>query len=442
MMSERLDAVTIPKWGIEMTHGTIVAWHKKVGDTVAAGEDIVDIETDKIVNSFEARTSGTLVRILAEIGAELPVGQLIGVIAPELVPEAAVDAFVAAQGAAVVKAAVGGARCGGSPRDLGGVFRHRRENLPGIASQARERGSQCGTGDRDRAQVAGLSKKMSTARSADSSAASETQAAGKPLSSQQATVARKLSHAQSTLPLYHVSLDVDVGAAMASLTAAPQDVAGTINDLIIVAVQHALVGQPELNKTFDGERITSITGQPVGLAVATERSRCVFAPVVQTTVETPFCRAGELKTRDLIGRARAGQIKAEDAASAAITISNLGMYGVKAFTAMVTPPQVMVLSVGAIRQVPAFDSEGAVVAQSIMTLTLGSDHRVINGAQAATFLGAIAQWLQQGAVVGRASTLRADIELPVTRLCRFERHGVEDIVDFTLWGEIGHRAFS
>ena len=101
MMSERLDAVTIPKWGIEMTHGTIVAWHKKVGDTVAAGEEIVDIETDKIVNSFEARTSGTLVRILADIGEELPVGQLIGVIAPELVPEAAVDAFVAAQGAAL-----------------------------------------------------------------------------------------------------------------------------------------------------------------------------------------------------------------------------------------------------------------------------------------------------------------------------------------------------
>jgi pyruvate dehydrogenase E2 component (dihydrolipoamide acetyltransferase) len=228
---------------------------------------------------------------------------------------------------------------------------------------------------------------------ADFSAASETQVAGKSLSSQQATVARKLSHAQSTLPLYHVSLDVDVGAAMASLTAAPQDVAGTINDLIIVAVQHALAGQPELNKTFDGERITSITDQPVGLAVATE-NHVVFAPVVQTTVETPFAEL-VVKTRDLIGRARAGQIKAEDAASAAITISNLGMYGVKAFTAMVTPPQVMVLSVGAIRQVPAFDSEGAVVAQSIMTLTLGSDHRVINGAQAATFLGAIAQWLQQ-----------------------------------------------
>ena len=83
-MNNSLDAVTIPKWGIEMTEGTIVAWHKDEGDTVKAGEEIVDIETDKIVNSFEARSSGTLVRILAEVGEELPVGHLIGVIASEI----------------------------------------------------------------------------------------------------------------------------------------------------------------------------------------------------------------------------------------------------------------------------------------------------------------------------------------------------------------------
>ena len=96
-MSEGLDAVTIPKWGIEMTEGTIVAWHKEEGDTVKAGEEIVDIETDKIVNSFEARSSGTLVRILAEVGEELPVGYLIGVIASEVVTDDAIEAFIAAQ---------------------------------------------------------------------------------------------------------------------------------------------------------------------------------------------------------------------------------------------------------------------------------------------------------------------------------------------------------
>ena len=390
-MSERLDAVTIPKWGIEMTHGTIVAWHKKVGDTVSAGDEIVDIETDKIVNSFEARTSGTLVRILAEIGAELPVGQLIGVIAPESVTEAAVDAFVAAQGAAVVETAVGEPDAAAVPATsvvssgtavkISPALRRKLESAGLSAEQV------AGTGPGGRIVKEDVDRAL-----ADPSSASET-ASGKPLSAQQSTVARKLSNAQSTVPLYHVSFDVDVEAALASLAEGPQDAAGTINDLIIVAVQHALEGQPELNKAFDGERITAIAGQPVGLAVATE-NHVVFAPVVQTTVETPFVEL-VAQTRDLIGRTRAGQIRAEDAVPAAITISNLGMYGVSAFTAMVTPPQVMVLSVGAIRRVPAFDAHGALVAQSIMTLTLGSDHRVINGAQAATFLGAIAKWLQQ-----------------------------------------------
>ena len=96
-MTKSLDAVTIPKWGIEMTQGTIVAWHKAEGDPVKAGEEIVDIETDKIVNSFEARSSGTLVRILAEVGEELPVGYLIGVIASEVVTDDAIEAFIAAQ---------------------------------------------------------------------------------------------------------------------------------------------------------------------------------------------------------------------------------------------------------------------------------------------------------------------------------------------------------
>jgi pyruvate dehydrogenase E2 component (dihydrolipoamide acetyltransferase) len=390
-MSDVLVVITIPKWGIEMTHGTIVEWRKSVGDPILAGDEIVDIETDKIVNSFEARASGTLVRILAETGAELPVGQLIGVIATHSVTDEEVDAFVAAQGAAVVKTAEEpdvaalpetSVASSGTAVKISPALRRKLES----AGLSAEQVTGTGTGGR-------IIKEDVDRALANPSAASETQAAGKPLSAQQATVARKLSNAQSTVPLYHVSLNVDVDAAMASLAAAPEDAAGTINDLIIVAVQHALVGQPELNKTFDGERITSLTGQPVGLAVATE-NHVVFAPVVQTTVETPFSELVS-QTRDRIGRTRAGQIKAEDAIPAAITISNLGMYGVSAFTAMVTPPQVMVLSVGAIRRVPAFDAQGAVVAQSIMTLTLGSDHRVINGAQAATFLGAIAQWLQK-----------------------------------------------
>ena len=194
-MSNALDAVTIPKWGIEMTHGTIVAWHKSVGDTVTAGEEIVDIETDKIVNSFEARTSGTLVRILAEVGDELPVGQLIGVIAADAVEEEAIEAFVVAQRG---DAASGESR----EAEVAVVANQADAAAPGsvrIAPALRRKLQQAGidpanvtpTGPHGRIVKADVDRALEQ----DDSAVG----GGQPLSSQQATVARKLSQAQSSL---------------------------------------------------------------------------------------------------------------------------------------------------------------------------------------------------------------------------------------------------
>jgi pyruvate dehydrogenase E2 component (dihydrolipoamide acetyltransferase) len=207
------------------------------------------------------------------------------------------------------------------------------------------------------------------------------------LSSQQATVARKLTQAQSTLPLYHVSMDANVGDALGALSGQ-----ASINDRIVAAVQQALVSHPELNQTFDGERLTPVEGQPVGIAVATD-ANIVLAPVVQIAADADLEALGS-HSRELISRARGGQMTASDQAPAAITVSNLGMFGVTAFTAMVTPPQIMVLSVGAVRRIPVFNDADTVEACSMMTLTLGSDHRVVNGAQAAAFLSTIRSQLE------------------------------------------------
>jgi pyruvate dehydrogenase E2 component (dihydrolipoamide acetyltransferase) len=386
-MSEGLDAVTIPKWGIEMTHGTIVAWHKSVGDSVKAGEEIVDIETDKIVNSFEARSSGTLVRLLAEVGDELPVGHLIGVIASGAVTDEAIDTFIAAQSGGkdaapeAEKTPAAAEAAASSDADATAVriapALRRKLDAAGIDPTR-----VTGTGPQGRIVKADvdLAIEQGTAAAGDSPS-------GQPLSSQQATVARKLSAAQSTLPLYHVSMNAQVDEAMAALPSG-----ASVNDLIVAAVQQALISHPELNRTFDGERLTAVQGQPVGIAVATD-ANVVLAPVVQTG-------AGEglevlsSSTRELIGRARGGQMTGSDQVSAAITVSNLGMYGVTAFTAMVTPPQVMVLSVGAVQRMPVFNEADEIMARSVITLTLGSDHRVVNGAQAAAFLKAVVSGLE------------------------------------------------
>ena len=386
-MSEGLDAVTIPKWGIEMTHGTIVAWHKSVGDSVKAGEEIVDIETDKIVNSFEARSSGTLVRLLAEVGDELPVGHLIGVIASGAVTDEAIDTFIAAQSGGkdaapeAEKTPAAAEAAASSDADATAVriapALRRKLDAAGIDPTR-----VTGTGPQGRIVKADvdLAIEQGTAAAGDSPS-------GQPLSSQQATVARKLSAAQSTLPLYHVSMDAQVDEAMAAL---PNG--ASVNDLIVVAVQQALVSYPELNQTFDGERLTALEGQPVGIAVATD-ANVVLAPVVQIAADAGFEDLAS-HSRELISRARGGQMTASDQVPAAITVSNLGMYGVTAFTAMVTPPQVMVLSVGAVQRMAVFNEADEVVARSIITLTLGSDHRVVNGAQAAAFLKAVVAGLE------------------------------------------------
>jgi len=390
-MTEGLDAVTIPKWGIEMTHGTIVAWHKSVGDAVEAGEEIVDIETDKIVNSFEARSSGTLVRLLAEVGDELPVGRLIGVIASGAVTEDAIDAFVAAQ-RSDAEAPPAGEGISAAPD--ANVARDAGVATARVAPALRRKLEAAGidpaqvTGTGPHGRIVKADVDFAIEQGAAGGASTDTVVSGgQPLSSQQATVARKLTQAQSTLPLYHVSMDANVGDALGALSGE-----ASINDRIVAAVQQALVSHPELNQTFDGERLTAVEGQPVGIAVATD-ANIVLAPVVQIAADAGLESLAS-HSRELISRARGGQMTASDQAPAAITVSNLGMFGVTAFTAMVTPPQIMVLSVGAVRRIPVFNDADTVEACSVMTLTLGSDHRVVNGAQAAAFLSTIRSQLE------------------------------------------------
>jgi pyruvate dehydrogenase E2 component (dihydrolipoamide acetyltransferase) len=318
---------------------------------------------------------------------------LIGVIAAEAVTDAAIEAFIVAQTsgavseptaespAATTDASSAGEGSAGSAR-IAPALRRKLETA-GI-DPARV----TGTGPRGRIVKADVDLAIERGvADVPSAAAAAVASSGQPLSSQQATVARKLTHAQSTVPLYHVSMEANVGNAVATL---PGD--ASINDLIIAAVQQALRSHPELNQTFDGEQLTPVENQPVGVAVATE-ANIVLAPVVQARADVGLESLAS-HSRELITRARSGQMTASDQVPAAITVSNLGMHGVTAFTAMVTPPQIMVLSAGTVRRVPAFNEADEVVAQSMITLTLGSDHRVVNGAQAAAFLKAVVAELE------------------------------------------------
>lgn len=393
-MSKQFEAVTIPKWGIEMTHGKIVEWRYQEGDSILAGAELVDIETDKIVNSFEARESGTLVKILVPEADELPVGTLIGVIALRPHSPEELAAFIAHHGSGdgnneiaehsdttdmpgTDNAAIGAKRDTKiSPALL------RKLTKAGIDPQ-----SVSGSGPHGRI------LKEDVERALSESPTHERSASGHALTQAQQRVATMLSKAQMTVPIYHVRRDVAVDGALARLQTALPGASGVLTILLSQAIAAALEAHPELNTQFDTDALVPVDGSHVALAVA--RSDSAVAAPVLTDVGRASASDLAANFADLIDRARHGRLEARDMRPAAITLSNLGMYGVDDFTAMVTPPQVMVLSVGKVRRVPVWDEAvGNFKPEQRLMLTLGSDHRVVNGAQAAQFLQTIASVLE------------------------------------------------
>ena len=392
-MSKQFEAVTIPKWGIEMTHGRIVEWHYAEGARISAGDELVDIETDKIVNSFEARASGTLARILIPEGEELSVGTLIGVIALTDFSSDELETFIARQ-VGPESLRVSSSDTDQQTKDADDADLISDENAKSISPALLRKLSKAGV---DPAHLVGsgpngriLKQDVDRALAQDS-AVKPTDTEGQTLSASQKKVAAALSYAQATVPIYYVRRKLRVGAALAKLKAQLPDESGVLTTLLVRAVAKALAEHPLLNIQLDGETIQAVNGLNVALAVARDDG-AVSAPVVTNVDQRSDLEVSQTITA-LVSRARAGRLVADDMQSAAITISNLGMYGVDDFTAMVTPPQIMVLSVGRLTIQPSWDVVTQhFISEEQVTVTLGSDHRFINGAQAA-------QWLQTLAVI-------------------------------------------
>ena len=389
-MSKQFEAVTIPKWGIEMTHGRIVAWRYSEGEQIAAGAELVDIETDKIVNSFEARVAGSLVKILVPEGEELPVGTLIGVLAMTDFQPAELEAFIAKQ--KLAEAAVP------EPATMA-------QNVESPASLANTAPIKISPALRRKLEKAGLSAADVTGTGYDgrilkedidravASAASDPGASGKALSPTQSRVAQTLVGAQNTVPLFHLQRRLDVGPAIAALKRENPNLKSVITLLLIKGLRAALARHPELNVEFQGDTIRTVPTFNVALAVS-RSDGAVSAPVVGDEPDEAVPQLAQ-RVAGIVDRARQGKLTASDQLPAAITISNLGMYDVTAFTAMVTPPQVMVLSVGMVQTQPIWNEDlQAFVPKECLDVTLGCDHRWVNGAQGAQFLKALADFVQ------------------------------------------------
>jgi pyruvate dehydrogenase E2 component (dihydrolipoyllysine-residue acetyltransferase) len=390
--------VTLPRLGQGMESGTIVRWLKSEGDRVEKGEALYELDTEKVTQEVEADASGVLLKILAQEGEEIDVGKRIAVIgeegeevpAAEAEAEQEVDEDEREEGSpgqareeerdrGREAAAEQAAEAEEPARTNGG----RLKASPLARRIARERGidlrALTGTGPEGRI-VAEDVERATAAPAHAPAAAAPLEAEVVKLSSLRRTIARRLTEAWEA-PAFQISMSADMTRALA-LRERLREEGVTVTDLLVKLAAIALLRHREMNAHFADDELRIFPSAHVGLAVATERG--LLVPVLREAERKPVTELA-VERAQLVTRAREGKLVQEDFEGGTFTISNLGMYGVEQFIAVLNPPQAAILAVGSIEQRPVLD-EGEFVPRPLMSLTLTCDHRAVDGAKAAEFL--------------------------------------------------------
>jgi len=402
-----IHPITMPKWGIEMQEGTVTAWHFTPGQPVNKGDALLDVETDKIVNSVEAPVSGVLRRIIGAPGEVRGVGTLIGVFADAEVPESEVDRFVGsfvAPDASFEPRAPAPATAAAAPETGGTPPEADTESEAHVSPIARRLALELGV---DLAQVRGtgrngrISKQDVEAWAAARAAAPAWRAPSpdganpatrEPISATRATIARRLLDSTQQIPHFRLGIAVDAApliAQRAALRARGETV--SLNDLIVRACALALVRHPGLNACFDGREIVRYQDADICIAVSTDAG--LLTPVLRAANRMQSSEIAALAAA-MIEKARAGGLTREEILGGTFTVSNLGMHGVERFDAVINPPQVAILAVGAVRAA-VVPREGGPAIGELMDLTLSCDHRVVDGAVGAAFLASLRELLER-----------------------------------------------
>jgi pyruvate dehydrogenase E2 component (dihydrolipoamide acetyltransferase) len=391
-MSTEILAVTMPKWGIEMTEGTVNAWNAREGQVVTKGEELLEVETDKIVNTVESPFAGTLRRILAAPGEVHAVGALIGVLAEPHVSDAEIASFIANFKAASVSFEPE-AQAAPATEDASAPAAADQPLVSPVAARLAE---SLGVDIRKITGTGRNGRVMKEDVEAYAAAAAQPAGANRitrvRMSASRAVIARRLLESVQSIPHYRVTREVLAGP----MSAHRQFLKGTgtrasLNDLLLRACALTLVKHPELNAQLAGEEILQYEHADIAIAVATPAG--LITPIVRNADLLSVAEIGA-RSAELIRSARAGTLTREDIAGGTFTVSNLGMYGIDSFDAIINPPQVAILAAGAVRQC-AVVRAGEVTAASVMTLTLSADHRVIDGSVAAQFLTDVAELLEK-----------------------------------------------
>jgi pyruvate dehydrogenase E2 component (dihydrolipoamide acetyltransferase) len=424
----------MPQLGETVAEGKITKWFKSAGDAVKPGDNLFEIETDKTSMEVPATSAGTLSAINFDVGETAKVGAVVAQIlaageaasaapakAASTAPQAAASPKAAAQIPAFVPVASAPikmdpfnevrspARNFGPAKLASGAF-----TTPLARRLAGERGIDLsrisGSGPRGRVVASDVEKAAPVGASmATGASAAQVKSLYEgiayeevPLDAMRRTIAKRLIEAKQTIPHFYLTADIEIGRLVAmreeANAAAPAAKDGTpafrlsLNDFIIKSWAAALQRIPAANAVWAEDRILRFTHSDIGVAVALEGG--LITPVIRNA-EAKSLTAISAEIRDLADRARAKKLKANEYQGGSSAISNLGMYGVREFAAIINPPHATILAVGASRRAPVEADDGSVKFVSQMSVTLSCDHRVVDGALGAELLAAFKTFIER-----------------------------------------------
>jgi pyruvate dehydrogenase E2 component (dihydrolipoamide acetyltransferase) len=400
----------LPRLGQGMESGVIVRWLKSEGDAVKKGEPLYELDTDKVTQEVEAEVDGRLVQIVVPEG-EIEVGATVAIIESDGAAEPAdaasaresVETGVPEEPEPVVEVKSPGEEPAGtsSPRPPEGRAQAARVKASPLARRiARERGVELeslqGTGPEGRILAEDVERAAAAGPPSPAPVAMpQAEVEVVQLSSVRKTIARRLTEAW-TAPVFQLGISADMSEALALREKlverlAEGDVKPTVNDVLVKLSAVALMRHAPVNATFSGEEIQRHPNAHVGIAVAAPQGLVV--PVIRGAERLTVQEIARVRA-DLVGRARDNKLKLPDLEGGTFTISNLGMFGVETFTAVLNPPQVAILAVGAVKD-EAVVTDGELGVAPIVRLTLTCDHRAIDGADGAEFLQTLVALIEQ-----------------------------------------------
>jgi pyruvate dehydrogenase E2 component (dihydrolipoamide acetyltransferase) len=389
--------VKLPRLGQGMESGTIVKWLKSEGEPVEKGEPLYELDTDKVTQEVEAEASGVLLKIAIATG-EVEVGKTIGFIgaageavAAEEAPAPAAKAEKPAEAPEEKPAPVA------ETQQSNGSTNGRIKASPLARRIARERGVDlaqiAGTGPDGRIVAEDVERAQAQAPTASPAAAvPSAEVESRPLSNVRKTIARRLTQAW-TVPAFQLTVNVDMTRANELVTKQRElnpDVRITITDVLTKLCAQGLMRHRDMNVQYADDSLLVFPSANIGIAVAAPQGLVV--PVVTGAELLTIAQIAEARA-DLVGRARDGKLRGEDLEGGTFTISNLGMYDVDQFIAVLNPPQASILAVGATRD-QVVPRDGDLHILPLMTMTLTCDHRAVDGATGAEFLRTLKAFLE------------------------------------------------